>query len=238
MTDHGGSRTRSPDGCAPAHPVALDRRASGVLRVRVEGVLARDAGDHVVLRFDPEARVRFTEHFRPRLHRRRRLPERGLPVAPPGALQRRAADRRRLPGLKRRPFFHYPPYLDRHAVIGRWLIESAASTATPSRSSSRTSRNAAAEVAQHGRVDDGDPPRRRRLVRPGQAPTARAGRAHLLRGHDGRAARPPVMLPDEFDLFITTTDQGKADEIQVILDRRADAKVAQRGADPAVEPGP
>src|SRR6188768_82348 len=35
-----------------------------------------------------------------------------------------------------------------------------------------------------------------------------------------------VMLPDVFDLFITTTDQKKADAIQAVLDRRADAKVA------------
>ena len=27
------------------------------------------------------------------------------------------------PLLKRRPLFHYPPFLDRHAVIGRWTLE-------------------------------------------------------------------------------------------------------------------
>ncbi len=26
------------------------------------------------------------------------------------------------PVLKRRPFFHYPPFLDRHAVIGREIL--------------------------------------------------------------------------------------------------------------------
>ena len=35
-----------------------------------------------------------------------------------------------------------------------------------------------------------------------------------------------VMLPEKFDLFITTTDQDKADAIRAILDRRADEKVA------------
>lgn len=29
------------------------------------------------------------------------------------------------PVLKRRPFFHFPPFLDRHAVIDRWTIEAA-----------------------------------------------------------------------------------------------------------------
>ncbi|XKF89887.1 rhamnan synthesis F family protein [Microbacterium lacus] len=29
------------------------------------------------------------------------------------------------PVLKRRPFFHYPPFLDRHAVIGRWILADA-----------------------------------------------------------------------------------------------------------------
>ncbi|WP_344740296.1 rhamnan synthesis F family protein, partial [Microbacterium awajiense] len=27
------------------------------------------------------------------------------------------------PLLKRRPLFHYPPFLDRHAVIGRWTLQ-------------------------------------------------------------------------------------------------------------------
>jgi rhamnosyltransferase len=30
------------------------------------------------------------------------------------------------PLLKRRPFFHWPPFLDRHAVIGKWTLEAAA----------------------------------------------------------------------------------------------------------------
>ncbi|MGO2745903.1 rhamnan synthesis F family protein [Microbacterium sp.] len=35
------------------------------------------------------------------------------------------------PLVKRRPFFHWPPYLDRHAVIGRWIAEDMASYGYP-----------------------------------------------------------------------------------------------------------
>lgn len=35
------------------------------------------------------------------------------------------------PIVKRRPFFHWPPYLDRHAVIGRWIAGKMASYGYP-----------------------------------------------------------------------------------------------------------
>ncbi|WP_167494210.1 rhamnan synthesis F family protein [Microbacterium hydrothermale] len=35
------------------------------------------------------------------------------------------------PVLKRRPFFHWPPFLDRYAVIGRWLLDAAAAGGYP-----------------------------------------------------------------------------------------------------------
>jgi rhamnosyltransferase len=35
------------------------------------------------------------------------------------------------PLVKRRPFFHWPPYMDRHAVIGRWIAEDMASHGYP-----------------------------------------------------------------------------------------------------------
>lgn len=35
------------------------------------------------------------------------------------------------PLVKRRPFFHWPPYLDRHAVVGRWIADDMASYGYP-----------------------------------------------------------------------------------------------------------
>lgn len=35
------------------------------------------------------------------------------------------------PLVKRRPFFHWPPYLDRHAIIGRWIADDMASYGYP-----------------------------------------------------------------------------------------------------------
>ena len=35
------------------------------------------------------------------------------------------------PVLKRRPLFHWPPFLDRHAVIGRWIVEDVAAHGYP-----------------------------------------------------------------------------------------------------------
>ena len=63
------------------------------------------------------------------------------------------------PALKRRAFFHYPPFLDQHAVIGRWTIEKAESYGYPvAMIWQNLAEERAAEVAQHGRLDDGGPP--------------------------------------------------------------------------------
>ena len=94
------------------------------------------------------------------------------------------------PVLKRRPFFHYPPFLDRHAVIGR--ADPAARgrrlrlPARPDLAEPRPQR--AAESAERGCRDARGAPRRRRLVRPRQRPLRIVAVAHV-RGAERRRRR-------------------------------------------------
>lgn len=133
------------------------------------------------------------------------------------------------PALKRRAFFHYPPFMDRHAVIGRWTVQRAERYGYPVR---MLWQNLAKTTPPH-------------------TLNANAGMLEVLPDVDVSydATRPfriaaivhvfyedmtdelvdrLVMLPSDFDLFITTTDDAKAQEINAILDRRGDEKVRRR----------
>ncbi len=91
----------------------------------VGAVLARSAADAVVFRRRPQARDVFTETF----------VQAGFTSAVAFASDDYPTDHPALfnptlllddgcPLVKRRPFFHWPVFLDRHAVIGRTLMES------------------------------------------------------------------------------------------------------------------
>lgn len=131
------------------------------------------------------------------------------------------------PALKRRAFFHYPPYLDQHAVIGRWTIEKAERYGYPvammyqnlvKNSPPKALYTDASMMEVLPDVDVSyDPAKPLRL----------AAVVHIFyEDMTDELLDRLVMLPEKFDLFITTTDQSKADAIRAIMDRRADEKVA------------
>ncbi|MBD3942017.1 hypothetical protein IF188_09950 [Microbacterium sp. NEAU-LLC] len=132
------------------------------------------------------------------------------------------------PVLKRRAFFHYPPYLDRHAVIGRWTIEKAASYGYPVEMlfqnlvKNSQPKSLYADASMMEVLPDVDV-----SYDPGH-PLRLAAVAHIFyEDMTDELLDRLVMLPSAFDLFITTTDDEKAAHIQAVLDQRADEKVAR-----------
>jgi len=111
------------------------------------------------------------------------------------------------PILKRRPFFHYPPFLDRHAVIGRQILQNVAGYGYPTEVILQDlARNVAPKVMNTdvgmlevlpdvGRPDSGIPTPR--ILVAAHVPAARRT-AGLL----AKIAR----IPAPFDLVVTTTD--------------------------------
>jgi lipopolysaccharide biosynthesis protein len=70
--------------------------------------------------------VVFTEHFRARgFTSDVAFPAAEYPTSHPALFNPDLLLRDGCPTLKRRPLFHWPPFLDRHAVVGRWTIEQA-----------------------------------------------------------------------------------------------------------------
>ncbi|MDW4573373.1 rhamnan synthesis F family protein [Microbacterium sp. M3] len=132
------------------------------------------------------------------------------------------------PALKRRAFFHYPPYLDQHAVIGRWTIEKAAGYGYPvammyqnlvKNSPPKALYTDASMMEILPDVDVSYDP---------SAPLRLAAVVHIFYEEmTDELLDRLVMLPEQFDLFITTTDAEKSAAIQEVVDRRADEKVAR-----------
>jgi lipopolysaccharide biosynthesis protein len=122
------------------------------------------------------------------------------------------------PILKRRPFFQWPPFLDRLAVIGRWTLEAAARAGYPidlimrdlARNTEPRVLNADAQLLEvlpptPGGYDDEHP---LRIV-----VIAHIFYADLTEEMLDRADH----LPGAYDLVITTADQDRADAIREVL---------------------
>ncbi|MDQ1204246.1 rhamnan synthesis F family protein [Microbacterium sp. SORGH_AS_0862] len=133
------------------------------------------------------------------------------------------------PVLKRRAFFHFPPYLDQHAVIGRWTIKRAEHHGYPVRllfqNLARNSkpRDLHADASMLEILPDVDVSFDR------DNPPRIAAAVHIFYEEmTDELMDRLVMLPVPFDLFITTTDDAKADRIREVLDRRGDEKVSSK----------
>lgn len=124
------------------------------------------------------------------------------------------------PVLKRRPFFHDPLYLDRYAIVGRWLIDIAVADGyPPDLIWQNMARNAAPKILNTNasmleilpEVDLGYDPTK---------PLRIAAVVHIFYEDmtDELLDRISV-LPPTVDLFITTTSEEKA---RVIHDRLSD----------------
>jgi rhamnosyltransferase len=127
------------------------------------------------------------------------------------------------PVLKRRPFFHSPLYLDREAIIGRWLIDSAAAHGYPAELILQNiARNAEPKILNTNAsmleilpdtvigYDDAAPLRIAAIV-------------HVFYEEmTDELLDRLATLPSPFDLYITTTTDSKAAAIRGAIERRAD----------------
>ncbi|CAN5434844.1 rhamnan synthesis F family protein [soil metagenome] len=138
------------------------------------------------------------------------------------------------PVLKRRPFFQWPPYLDRFAVIGRWTLDKAAKYGYPmeliwrnlARNIPPRDLNANAgmlEVLPEAPIGyDADHPLRLVVI------------AHIFyEDMTGEMLDRADALPGDYDLIVTTPDEAKAGAIRAVLDARP---VRRGGVDVRVLP--
>ena len=125
------------------------------------------------------------------------------------------------PLLKRRPFLHWPPFLDRHAVIGRWVMDSAERHGYPVELAWRSlARNVEpralyTDAAMHSVLphrDTGyDPDRPFRI----------AALLHIFYVEMTDEMLDLVdALPGTYDLYITTPDPQKGADIAALIERR------------------
>ncbi|WP_344712300.1 rhamnan synthesis F family protein [Microbacterium terregens] len=130
------------------------------------------------------------------------------------------------PALKRRPFFHDPLLLDRHAIIAKRYIEKAEQLGYPtdlvwqniSRSSQPKAFNTNAAMLQI--MPDVDVSYDR------AKPLRIAVIIHLFYTELARELLDYCAnLPSEYDLYITTTDDLKASVIQTVIAERNDPRV-------------
>ncbi|MDD7945102.1 rhamnan synthesis F family protein [Microbacterium sp. NE2HP2] len=129
------------------------------------------------------------------------------------------------PTLKRRPFFHWPPFLDRHAVIGKWVFEKAADYGYPVDIALKNlARNVPPKVlnADVGLMNvvshdvesyDRSAPLRTIVI------------AHIYYPEmtDEILDRADT-LPGDYDLLVTTSDGERAAKIQAAIDNRSSAR--------------
>lgn len=125
------------------------------------------------------------------------------------------------PTLKRRPFFQWPPYMDRLAVVGKWTLEAAARYGYPMPILMQDlARNVAprilnADAALLDVIFDEDRDYNE------SAPLRTLGIAHIYYPElaDDMLTRLES-LPGEFDLIITTADEVRAEAIRKVLTSR------------------
>ncbi|WP_314646497.1 rhamnan synthesis F family protein [uncultured Microbacterium sp.] len=122
------------------------------------------------------------------------------------------------PTLKRRPFFQWPPYLDRLAVIGRWTLEAAARYGYPMRilmqdlARNVEPRTLNADAALLDVISETD-----RSYDPSD-PLRTLAIAHIYYPELATSMLDGLeRLPGSFDLTITTADQERADAIRTVL---------------------
>lgn len=133
------------------------------------------------------------------------------------------------PALKRRIFFHYPPFMDRNAVVGRWTMQRTAEYGYPvrmiwqnlARTTPPKTLNADASMLEVlPDIDVSYDPER---------PFRIAALVHIFyEDMTDELMDRLAMLPSDYDVYITTTDHGKAAAISGILDGRSDPRMRHR----------
>ena len=125
------------------------------------------------------------------------------------------------PTLKRRTLFHWPPFLQRHAVVGRWIVEQAEEHGYPVeliwRNLARTvePRVLNANASLHEVIVDSE------VIDAGTPPPRIVALLHVFYPDmTGEMLDLVDNLPGGYDLVITTPDAGRAAEISDIIARR------------------
>jgi len=132
------------------------------------------------------------------------------------------------PVLKRRPFFHSPLYLDREAIIGRWLIDQAEELGYPTELILQNmARNAQPKVLNTNAamleiLPETD------LGYDTSVPTRVAAAVHIFYEEmtDELVDRLET-LPVSYDLFVTTTTEEKAAVIRSTIESRDGSKIGK-----------
>ncbi|WP_454116625.1 rhamnan synthesis F family protein [Microbacterium aurum] len=166
----------------------------------------------------------FTHHFEERgFTSAVAFAERDYPTQHPALLNADLLMDDGCPALKRRAFFHYPPYLDQHAVIGRWTLDRAESYGYPVRMiyqnlvRNSQPREFYTDAAMHEILPDAD------VAFDAENPPTLAAVVHIYYEEmTDELLDRLVMLPVPMDLYITTTSEAKAAAIRAVIDRRAD----------------
>jgi rhamnosyltransferase len=132
------------------------------------------------------------------------------------------------PVLKRRPFFHYPLYLDKEAILGRRLLEIAEAKGYPVRMVLQNmARNAEPRILntnaslfrvlsdETAHYDASKPPRVAAIV-------------HIFYEDMTEELLDRLdLLPVDYDLYVTTTDRKKANAIKKVIAAHPGARVTK-----------
>ena len=125
------------------------------------------------------------------------------------------------PLLKRRPFLHWPPFLDRHAVIGRWVMSAAERHGYPvdlalkSLARNVEPRALYTDLAMHHVLPHRD------VGYDDSRPLRVAALLHVFYVEMTDEMLDLVdALPGTYDLFVTTPDEQRARDIAAVIDRR------------------
>lgn len=125
------------------------------------------------------------------------------------------------PVLKRRPFFHYPLFLQRHAVIDRWTLDAVAGYGYPVELILRNlARNVEPKVlntnaAMHEVLPDVD------VAYDPTKPLRTVAILHIFYVEMTESMLDLVdTLPGSYDLIVTTQDTGRAEAIRSIIAAR------------------
>jgi rhamnosyltransferase len=164
----------------------------------------------------------FTEHFTTRgFTSDVAFPTTAYPTNHPALFNPDLLLRDGCPTLKRRPLFHWPPFLDRHAVVGRWIIEQVEQYGYPVeliwRNLARTvePRVLNANAALHEVLPDTD------VAYDPASPFRIVALLHIFYPEmTDEMLDLADNLPGRYDLVITTPDAGRAAEISDIVSRR------------------
>jgi rhamnosyltransferase len=133
------------------------------------------------------------------------------------------------PLLKRRPFFHYPPFLDRHAVIGREILQTVEGQGYPmpliwhdlARNVAPQTLNADAAMLEvlPDIEEEYDHARSMRI----------AAAVNIVHPDMTEALLDRIdHLPGDVDVFVTTNERRRADAIRAILQERGRGDIELR----------